>query len=98
MMHMRRLTSLAVATAVAAATLVPLASAEARPRNPHGGYSAYNSGDHGGRRYGGPHHQHYVHKKRRSNVGPAIALGIGALMLGIIAAEAGRKQRYADDD
>ena len=52
-----------------------------------------------------PRHYSYSHrgydhgyygyrKKRRSNVGPAIALGVGALMLGIIASEHRRGYRH----
>ena len=93
----RTLTSLSVAAAVAAGALMPLAStANAGSRHYGGGYGArhYDGGyAHGyaGRDYG---HGGYYRKKRRNNVGPAIALGIGALMLGVIASEHRRGRRY----
>ena len=76
---------------------MPLAStANAGSRHYGGGYGArhYDGGyAHGyaGRDYG---HGGYYRKKRRNNVGPAIALGIGALMLGVIASEHRRGRRY----
>lgn len=98
-----KLLNTAVALAVASGTLVPLAAAaNAGSRKYDGGYhrESYHHRDRfDDRRYAGPHHErHFYRKKRRNNVGPAIAIGIGALMLGIIASEHGRKQRYSDHD
>lgn len=100
---MRKITSLAAAAAVATGTLLPLAAtAEAGSR--HGKHYGHS---HGAKIYGGhrshrsyvysnyDHHHGYVYrKKRRSHVGPAIALGIGALMLGIVASEHHHRHRY----
>ncbi|PPD30838.1 MAG: hypothetical protein CTY20_01525 [Hyphomicrobium sp.] len=93
----------AVAATVAFGALAHLATAaSAGARKYDGGYNLEFRGhrDHfESRRYGAPHHQRYAtHKKRRSSAGPAIALGIGALVLGIIASEAGRNARYSHDD
>lgn len=97
----RTIASLTVAGAVAAGTLLPLASAaNAGQRHPGSGYGTrYYDGGGSAHRYAGPQHQRYVYrKKRRDNVGPAIALGIGALMLGIIASEHGRYRGDRDYD
>lgn len=102
-----QLLNAAVATAVAAGTLVPLAtSAHAGQRdwNGHNGYNrrhheSYDDRRFDTHRYAGPHHERHVYrKKKRNNVGPAIAIGLGALVLGIIASESGRSHRYSDDD
>lgn len=99
----RTLTSLSVAAAVAASALIPLAST-ANAGSRHDGARHYDGG--GSYRHAaprhldyGPRHSDYGHgyayrKKKRNNVGPAIALGIGALMLGIIASEHSRGRRY----
>ncbi len=98
----RTLTSLSVAAAVAAGALIPLAStAEAGSRH-YRGHGAHNFYD-GGHAYRHVRPRHYGYnngygygyrKKRRNHVGPAIALGVGALMLGIIASEHRRGRRY----
>jgi len=88
----RKLTSITAAAAIAVGSLGTLATtAEAGPRG-HGyhdrGYHnhGYNKHYRGGRdRYYGRHY------KKRDNTGKYIALGVGALMLGIIASEAGRR-------
>lgn len=92
----RKLTSLSVAAAVAAGTLIPLATSADAGRRHHRDHYSYRHYDDGySHRYAGPHHERYVYrKKRRNHVGPAIALGVGALMLGIIASEHRRKHRH----
>jgi len=98
----RTLTSFTTAVALAATTLVPIAtSASAEPwreGNRNGNFSRHD--DHGDRDRGGNwdgrgrdggRHDFYAYRghKHHDN-GKYIALGIGALMLGIVASEAGR--------
>jgi len=91
----RKLTSPTAAVALAAATLVPIAtSANAEPWNGghrDGGY-AHNDrgGDYGRGRDGGRHDFYAYRRHKHHDTGKYIALGVGALMLGIIASEAGR--------
>ena len=101
----RKITSLSTAVALAAAALAPMAtSASAEPwQDSHrGGYSRSDRGgdwdrgrQHGRRDFqrghdGGGHNFHAYRRHKRHNTGKYIALGIGALMLGIMASEAGR--------
>jgi hypothetical protein len=100
----RKLTSLVAAVAFAATTLVPIAtSANAEPWNGghrYGGYANnYRGGDYGRGDYGrggdygrdGGRHDFYAYRRHKHHdTGKYIALGVGALMLGIIASEAGR--------
>ena len=83
----RKLTSLTAAVALTATTLVPIAtSANAEPWN--GGHrdGGYAHNDRGGDR-----HDFYAYRRHKHHdTGKYIALGVGALMLGIIASEAGR--------
>jgi hypothetical protein len=96
----RKLTSLTAAMALAAATLIPIAtSANAEPWNGghrDGGYGHSDHGDwnRGGRgdwdgRDGGRHDFYAYRRHKHHDNGKYIALGIGALMLGIMASEAG---------
>jgi hypothetical protein len=90
----RTFTSIATAAALAATALGPLAtsaSAEGRRDGRRGGpdyaYSDKNwDGGHHGKRHRYAHRRH-----KRDNTGKYIALGVGALMLGIIASEASRR-------
>ena len=90
----RKLTSLTTAVALAATKLAPMAtSASAEPcrdgnRN---GYVHSDRGDfnRGGDR-GGRHDFYAYRRHKHHDTGKYIALGIGALMLGIMASEAGR--------
>jgi len=96
----RKLTSLTAAVALAATTLVPIAtSANAEPWNGghrYGGYAHNDRGDYGhggdyGRGRDGGRHDFYAYRRHmHHDTGKYIALGGGALMLGIIASEAGR--------
>jgi len=94
----RKLTSLTTAVALAATTLAPMAtSASAEPwRDGHrDGYARSDrGGDRGnwdGRGRDGGRHDFYAYRgHRHHDKGKYIALGIGALMLGIMASEAGR--------
>lgn len=94
----RKVTSLAAAAAVATGALIPLATAaEAGKRHGHH-YGRHYDGGHS-HRYAEPYHYGYGYgyrKRKRNNVGKAIAIGAGLLMLGIIASEAhrGRRHRY----
>jgi Ni/Co efflux regulator RcnB len=93
----RKLTSITTAVALAAAALAPMttaASAEGWHNGRRGGDYAYarserRDWDRGDYRDG---RRHYAHRRhRRDNTGKYIALGVGALMLGIIASEAARR-------
>jgi len=94
----RKLTSITTAVALAATTLAPMAtSASAEPWNGHrDGYARSDRGDRGGDRGNwdgrgrdGGHHDFYAYRgHRHHDNGKYIALGIGALMLGIMASEA----------
>jgi Ni/Co efflux regulator RcnB len=98
----RKLTSLTTAVALAATTLAPMAtSASAEPwrdgnRNgyAHSDRGDFNrGGDRGnwdGRGRDGGRHDFYAYRHKHHDTGKYIALGIGALMLGIMASEAGR--------
>ena len=98
----RTLTSLAIAAAVAAGALIPLAStADAgsrhyRGQGPHHFYDGGHAYRHVKPRHYGYGSGYGYRNKRRDHVGPAIALGIGALMLGVVASEhrRGRRHRY----
>jgi len=89
----RKLTSITTAAALAASALGPLATSasaegwrDGRRGGPDYAYSQrdnWNGGHRNHRRYGHRHHRH-------DNTGKYIALGVGALMLGIIASEAAR--------
>jgi hypothetical protein len=98
MTSVRKLTSLSAAAALAATGLFPMTSAasaegwhDGRGGGPDYAYARSgrrdwdgDRGDHGRRhRYGYRHH-------KRDNAGKYIALGIGALVLGILASEAAR--------
>src|SRR5262245_30766468 len=98
----RTLTSITAAVALAATTLAPMAtSASAEPWNGHhDGYGQSHRGDFNrgpdrgnwdGRGRDGGRHDFYAYRRHRHHdTGKYIALGIGALMLGIMASEAGR--------
>lgn len=93
----RTLTSLSVAAAVAASALIPLSSTANAGSRHYGGYGARHYDGGHSYRHVAPRHYGYSYgyrKKRRNHVGPAIALGVGALMLGIIASEHRRGRRY----
>ncbi len=90
----RKLTSIATAAALAASALGPLATSasaegwrDGRRGGPDYAYSERNNWK------GGRHgkHNRYAHRRHKHhNTGKYIALGVGALMLGIIASEAAR--------
>jgi Spy/CpxP family protein refolding chaperone len=92
----RKLTSIATAAALAASALGPLATSasaegwrDGRRGGPDYAYSERNNWKGGHRK-----HRRYGHHRRhhkRDNTGKYIALGVGALMLGIIASEASRR-------
>lgn len=91
----RKLTSITTAVALAATALVPMttaASAEGwhgRRGGPDYGYERSNRHDFDRDRHDyGPRYGHRRH--RHKDTGKYIAIGLGALMLGIIASEAAR--------
>ncbi len=91
----RKLTSMTTAVALAATALAPMTTAASAEGWRDGGRHGQNyarserrDGDRGRRddgRYG------YAHRRHHDNTGKYIALGVGALMLGIIASEASRR-------
>jgi len=88
----RKLTSTITAVAIAAASFGTLAtSANAGPRGHGHGYSQHhNHGYYGG--YRGGRDRYYARNyRKKNNTGKYIAIGAAALMLGIIASEAGRR-------
>ena len=87
----RKLTSTLTALAIATASFAPLATtANAGPRGHGHGYgNHYNHGYHGG--YRGGRDRYYARHHRKNNTGKYVAIGAAALMLGIIASEAGRR-------
>jgi hypothetical protein len=93
----RKFTSMLTATALAASALVPMATTASAHDGYKGGnnYSRNWDGNGRGRNwdgdYDGPrHYRRYGHRRHKDNTGKYIAIGLGALMLGIIASEAGR--------
>jgi hypothetical protein len=94
----RKLTSITTAIAIAVASFGPLAtSASAGGYRDGDGYGGrhYSRHDNRGWRddgYRGGRNRYYArHYRKRDNTGKYIALGVGALMLGIIASEASRR-------
>ena len=92
----RKLTSITTAVALAATALGSMAtaaSAEGWRDGRRGGsdysYSRSDRRDWDGDRHNGSRHRH-GHRHHKDHTGKYIALGLGALMLGIIASEAGR--------
>lgn len=92
----RKFTSLATAAALAATALGPLATSasaegwrDGRRGGPDYAYSQQHNwkGHKNGKRHRYGHRRHH----KRDNTGKYIALGVGALMLGIIASEAARR-------
>ena len=83
----RPLTSLTVAAALAATALGPMATAaNADGWRGRGGYhTTYRNGT--SHWNDGPRHR-FAYRSKRDNTGRIIALGLGALMLGIIASQA----------
>ncbi len=107
-----KLTSLAAATAIAASTFTPLAATSAQAGGLYDGSGAklhyvgkrgrrhFNRGYRGRnfRRGARRHHARpYYYKRKRNRTGKYVALGIGALMLGIIASQANRNHYRSDD-
>jgi len=88
----RSLTSMTVAVALAAASMGPFAAA-ANAEGWRNGHRGHHIARHAPRRHwrGGRNHRRYIYRHgRRDNTGKYIAIGVGALMLGIIAAQAHR--------
>ncbi|MHA1573395.1 MAG: hypothetical protein ACTSX8_05325 [Alphaproteobacteria bacterium] len=88
----RALTSMTVAVALAAASMGPFAAA-ANAEGWRDGHRGHHITRHAPRRHwrGGRNHRRYVYSRgRRDNAGKYIAIGVGAFMLGIIAAQTHR--------
>lgn len=108
-----KLTSLAAATAIAASSLTPLAATSAQAGGLYDGSGAklhyvgkrgrrhFNRGHRSGRHFRRGARRHYArpyyYKKKRNRTGKYIALGVGALMLGIIASQASRHHYRSHD-
>jgi hypothetical protein len=94
MITTRKLTSTIAAAALAATTLVPMATA-ASAEGWQGGrgrdYGYSQRGDYGRGHHDGYRGERYGYHRRHNDTGKYIAIGLGALMLGIIASEAGRR-------
>lgn len=86
----RSMTSMTVAVALAAASMGPLAAA-ANAEGWRDGHRGNHFARHAPRRHwkGGRNHRRYVYRKR-DRTGKYTAIGLGAFMLGIIAAQAHR--------
>ena len=109
-----KMTSLAAATALAVGSLTPLAATSAQAGGYYNGGHAgihqvrsrhgkrhFRHGRRHNRHFNRHHNQHrYYYKKKRNRTGKYIALGFGALMLGIIASQASRNHHnsYYDYD
>ena len=94
----RKLTSITTAIAIAVASFGPLATSASaggyRDGDGYGGrhYSRHDDRGYRGDGYHGGRDRYYArHYRKRDNTGKYIALGVGALMLGIIASEASRR-------
>jgi hypothetical protein len=94
MNNARRITSLTSAAVLAVTALGPLATSasaegwrDGRRGGPHYAYAERNNWN--DRNRGHSRHAHHRHR-HRDHTGKYIALGVGALMLGIIASEAAR--------
>jgi len=95
----RMLASLTTAAALAATALGPMTSAasaegwrDGRGGGPDYTYARSQRRDwNDDRRDHGPRHRYAHRRHRRDNAGKYIALGIGALVLGILASEAARR-------
>jgi len=101
----RKLTSITTAIAIAVASFGPLATSASaggyRGGDGYGGgyshhgdrgYDRHDRGDYRHYGYRGGRDRYYARNyRKRDNTGKYIALGVGALMLGIIASEASRR-------
>jgi hypothetical protein len=86
----RKMTSLVTAAALVATTMGPLAtSASAEGWHGRRGGPSYAHSQHKGSRH--YHQRSYARRHHHDNTGKYVAIGVGALMLGIIAAEASRR-------
>lgn len=104
-----KLTSVAAAAAIAAGSLTPIASAPAQAGGLYTGNGAeLHYVQRRGKRFykrGRGHHRDWRHhharphyyKRKRDRTGKYVALGIGALMLGIIASQAARSHHRSYD-
>ncbi len=91
----RTMTSITATAVLAATTLAPVAASAEPWNHNHGNNHAYSQrgdrgrgGDHGNWNGRGRHDFYAYRRHKHHNTGKYIALGIGALMLGIMASEA----------
>lgn len=90
----RKLTSITTALAIAVTAMAPLATAASAEgwRDGRRGGDHHASRNHGGKWGNKGRHRHYAHRRhRRDNTGKYVALGVGALMLGVVLSEASRR-------
>lgn len=97
-----KLTSMAAATAIIASTFTPLATSAAQAGGLYTGNGAelhyvhrrgkrhFHRGQRHRKHFRRNHARPYYYKRKRDRTGKYIALGVGALMLGIIASQASR--------
>jgi hypothetical protein len=102
---LKNITAMTTALALGVTALAPAAGAHDGPRNyggngGYGGYNGYSQQRNYDRGYdrgynrgydNGPRGAYAYRRHKRDNTGKYIALGVGALMLGIIASEASRR-------
>jgi len=89
----RKLTSITTALALAAAALGPMATAASAEGGWHGKgrHGGHHAARHDARNWGRGGRHRYAHRRhRRDHTGKYVALGVGALMLGVILSEAAR--------
>ena len=103
-----QLTALAAATAFAAVTFSPLAATSAQAGGLYDGTGAqlhyardrgrrHFKRGHRGRNFRRGHRGRHYYKRKRNRTGKYVALGVGALMLGIIASQASRNHYRSND-
>jgi len=104
-----KVTSLAAATAIAASTMTPLAATPAQAGGLYEGNGAqlhyvqrrgkrhFKRGHRRGRHFNRGHRSRHYYKRKRNRTGKYVALGVGALMLGIIASQASRNHYRSND-
>jgi len=88
----RSLTSMTVAAALAASAMAPIATAASADgwRNGRGGHHVTRNAPRRHWRGGRNHHRYVYGQRRRDKTGRYIAIGVGAFMLGLIAAQTHR--------
>jgi hypothetical protein len=88
----RSLTTMIIAAALAASAMAPIATAASADgwRNGRGGHHVARNAPRRHWRGGRNHHRYIYRHRRRDKTGRYIAIGVGAFMLGLIAAQTHR--------